>query len=286
MRIARSLLVLCSVAVVACSSPDPPRTTRKPTVGERNRREPSTEDLTEDESDEPTPEENDPPQAPLDSDGDGVPDTEDCDPTLPSVGRRFLEDTLAIDKGHFANADGFPAASWLYDGGYRQDRLADASDAAVFVNQPSIKDVLVEVRVASTEITGAITPPLRQIFVLVGTTINAGQFDALGCGIEVDGTQSPEQKTSVVRLSGPATNVTTTVEDRVNRPAVQVNEELTIQARLSKGVLTCMVTQGEGGAATTTIATANGVGVVTGSVGFFTRQTKALFKQARICELR
>lgn len=287
MRFTVLSLVLCSLALVACSTPEATRTTRKPTPGQRERGQTSTDDLTESElEDDPILEDPDPsPLGPVDSDGDGVIDEEDCEPSSPSVGMRLLQDPLATDKGFFASADGFPATSWTYDGAYRQARIADAADTSLFVGQPSVEDVLVEIRSASTEISNAYTPTLRQIFVLLGATVTGGQLGALGCGVEVDSTQSPQQKTSVVRLAGPPANVATTLLDQGTRPALQVNQEFRIEARLSKGTLTCRVTQDVDGVATTTTATASGLGAVKGAVGLFTRQSKALFKQARICEL-
>lgn len=288
MRIAVLSLVLCSIALGACSSPEATRTTRKPTPGDRSRVQTSPDDDPElEELEDPVLDEIEgaPVGGQVDSDGDGVPDEEDCEPRLRAVGRRLLEDPLTTDKGLFESADGFPAASWLYDAAYRQDRLANAGDTSVFVKHPTVGDVLVELRAASTGITTDFTPTLRQVFVLLGATIDDGRLDALGCGIEVDGAKSPTQRTSVVRLSGAASSVATTGIQQVTRGAVQVNEEFRIEARLSKGTLTCRVTQDVGGVATTTTATARDLGEVKGSIGLFTRQSKALFKQARICEL-
>ncbi len=220
-----------------------------------------------------------------DVDGDGAPDAEDCDPTSPALRRRVAEDSLTGDEGLFAAAGGFPAASWSYESGYRQTRLLDASDASLFVSDTDVGDVQIEVRTASTE-TGAITPRLRQIFLVVGASDAGGSLLAHGCGIEVVEGMTPEPKTSIVKLDGGTTNVVTTALQRVTRPAVQTNEELSIKLRLEDGAMTCDVTQGTGAAAVVTTATANGLGNLRGRVGFFTRQTKALFKGVRICNLK
>ena len=137
------------------------------------------------------------------------------------------------------------------------------------------------VTAASTEVSGAITPKLRQMFIVVGASSQQGQLLAHGCGVEVVEGETPEQKTSVVRLSGPTGAVTTTPLDRVARPALQANEEFGMRATLEGGKLTCVITQN----GQTTTAQAN-VGALTGSVGMFTRQTKALFKNARVCKLK
>jgi hypothetical protein len=226
--------------------------------------------------------EQDPPSG-ADGDGDGVPDAVDCDPASSlTAGTKLLDDDLATDKAFFTAASGFSQASWTYDGAsYRQTRLIDEADAALFSKDAALGDQIVELRSASTEI-AAITPRLRQIFILLGTTMTGGQLSALGCGVEVVQGQVTEQKTSVVRLSGGPSAMTTTPISRVDRAPLQVNEEFSIKAHLALGTLRCDVTVG----GTTTTAVASNLGPVSGSVGLFTRQTKALFKQARICKLK
>lgn len=221
-----------------------------------------------------------------DTDGDGVPNADDCDPSSKSLKRRIVEDTLGADKGLFAAAAGFPATSWTFANvaAYQQTRLVDAttSDVSFFTKDSAIGDVQIEVTTASTEVSSAITPRLRQIFVVVGAT-SGGTFKGTGCGIEVVQGESPEQKTSIVKLEGPPSNVTTTVLQRVTRPAVQANEELSVKLRLEDGAMICDVSQA-GGVMTT--ATASGLGALQGSIGFFTHQTKALFENVRVCSLK
>ncbi len=278
------------VALTACSAPVPTQTTHRAGSSSgtpsRSKAGTSSDEATlpvdgmddEDDTDAAT-------TAPAlpDSDGDGIPDESDCDPFSALIaGTKLLEDDLATDKALFAAADGFPQASWMHDGAaYRQTRVVDAADTSLFVKDAAIGDAIVEVVTASTEV-AAITPRLRQIFVLLGTSVTGGQLSAIGCGIEVVQGEAVEQKTSIVRLTGAPGAVSTTPLQRVNRAAVQVNEQLSIKARLAQGTLTCDVTNG----GVTTTATASGLGTPKGSVGFFTRQTKALFKQARICKLK
>lgn len=218
-----------------------------------------------------------------DTDGDGAPDDVDCDPASAALGRRIVEDPLALDQGLFGAPDGFPAESWSFDAAYRQTRLADASDVSFYTSGSDVGDVQIEVRASSTEV-GALTPRLRQIFILVGASTVGGTLTAHGCGIEVVEGQTPEQKTSIVKLEGATASVLTTALQRVTRPAVAVNEELAIKVRLEDGAMTCDVTQG-GVPPVTTTATANGLGALRGRIGLFTRQTKALFKSVRACNL-
>jgi hypothetical protein len=224
-----------------------------------------------------------------DDDGDGVPNADDCDPTSNTLRRRIVEDSLGSDKGLFAAAAGFPTTSWTFDGAaaYRQVRLADASDASFYAKAADIGDVQIEVTAASAEVSSAFAPRLRQIFVVVGATSSGGSFTAHACGIEVVQGESPEQRTTITKLEGTTTNVTASVIQRVSRPAVQVNEDFTMKLRFSGGAMICDVTQpGAPGGAVTTTATANNLGALVGSVGLFTRQTKATFKNIRVCALK
>ena len=231
----------------------------------------------------------DPTTTPGDDDGDGVANADDCDPNSKTLGRRVVEDALGSDKGLFAPAAGFPTASWTFDGAaaYRQVRLADAADAAFYTKDSALGDVQVEVTAASAEVSSAFTPRLRQIFVVVGGTSSGGNFTAHGCGIEVVQGEMPEQRTTIVKLEGTVGNVTSTVLQRVSRPAVQINEDFEMKLRLLGGAMICDVTQpGAPGGAVTTTATANNLGALQGSVGLFTRQTKATFKNIRVCGLK
>jgi hypothetical protein len=226
---------------------------------------------------------------PDDDDGDGVANADDCDPASKTLGRRIVEDALGSDKGLFAPAAGFPAASWTFDGAaaYRQVRLADAADVSFYAKDAALGDVQIEVTAASAEVSSAITPRLRQIFVVVGGASANDTFSAVGCGIEVVQGETPEQRTTVVKLAGSPGSVTSSVLQRVSRPAVQVDEDFTLKLRFLDGAMICDVTQpGAPGGAVTTTATANNLGALTGSVGLFTRQTKATFKNVRVCALK
>jgi len=229
------------------------------------------------------PDDDKPPVTPIaDADKDGIADGVDCAPNDASIaGTRLLQDDLTADKGFFSQADGFPA-SWSYSAGYIQSRLAASPDQAIFTKDAAISEAIVEVTAASTEISSAITPILRQMFITFGTKMTGGILSAVGCGLEVDASQTVTQKTTVARLSGAPGSVTASPLNRVDRGPVQAKEEFKIKAVLKGTTLTCQVTIG---AATTTTATAN-VGALTGSIGLYTNQTKALFKQASICKLK
>ena len=60
-----------------------------------------------------------------------------------------------------------------------------------------------------------------------------------------------------------------------------------MKLRFTGGAMICDVTQpGAPGGAATTTTTANNLGALEGSVGLFTRQTKATFKNIRVCALK
>jgi hypothetical protein len=281
----------CSVVLGACSAPEPSGTKRSNGGTSTNKAGPGGDD--DGDGKNPASPDNDripengtpsTPTTPTTPTDPGTGGTDDCDPPGATVlGTKLLVDDLATEKGFFTSADGFPQGSWAYDGtAYRQSRIIDAGDTSVFNKDPQVSNVVVEVSAASTEISTTLGTPLRQIFIVMGTMVNAGSLSAVGCGIEVVGGEAVTQKTSIVRLDGPTANVTTTVLQRTNRGAVQVNEEFKMKAKLMAGTLTCDVTIG----GATTTATASNLGLLKGSVGFFTRQTKALFKKASICKVK
>lgn len=225
---------------------------------------------------------------PSDDDGDGVANADDCDPNSKALRRRIVEDSLGADKGLFAPAAGFPTASWTFAGAaaYRQTRLADAADVSFYSQDAALTDVQVEVTAASAEVSSAFTPRLRQIFIVVGG-MSGATFSGHACGIEVVQGETPEQRTTIVKLEGTPASVTSTVVQRVSRPAVQLNEDFHMKMRFLDGAMVCDVTQPSApGGAVTTQATANNLGALKGSVGLFTRQTKGIFKNIRVCGLK
>jgi len=233
---------------------------------------------------DPQPNEDPATQAEADTDGDGIPDSKDCDPASAAIaGTKLINDTLAADTQAFSVAPGFPTADWSYaNESYVQTRLMNASDATFYMGDQALGDVDVEVAASSTDVTDTISPRLRQMFVLVGATMNNGSLDAYGCGVEVVQGMSPEQRTSVVKLSGPTATVTTTAIDRTPRNILKEGEPFSIKATLKGGTLTCVVSQG---ADVVTTAKADNLTNVTGSMRFFTRQTKAAFKNVKACKL-
>lgn len=221
-----------------------------------------------------------------DADKDGIADEKDCDSTNPAIGMRLVEDSLAADATLFAPATGFPSASWSFaDSAYRQTRLVDGGDAAFFMGEKDVGDVDLEVRAASTDVT-TISPRLRQMFVLVGAKMESGTFTAWGCGAEVVQGMAPEQRTSVVKLSGaPGGAITTTAIQRTARTILKEGEDYAIKARVSGGKITCTVMQGQD-LDTLTTAEAIDQGEIKGALGFYTRQTKAYFKNVKACKLQ
>ena len=226
-------------------------------------------------------------QTQTDTDGDKIGDACDCEPTDALVAAyAVVSDDLSTDQGKFAPAVDLPAASWGFSAGaYRQVRLAQgASDAAFSISKSSamLRDIFVEVRASSTEIATYATNH-RQILILSGASSSGGTFSATACGLEVVDGLVPTQKISVLGLSGSPASVTTTATTRVDRPAVQPGEEFVLRMQVRAGEITCSVKLGDAAAFT---ATASGVTTVSGAVGLYTRETKGLFKNIKICEYR
>jgi hypothetical protein len=219
----------------------------------------------------------------LDGDLDEYGDACDCDPADGQVAAFLVtQDALDADRGLFAAAPGFSPANWSYSGGaLRQTRLAnDAEDAIVFSQVADLGDVIIDVRAASTDIENFDATDLRQIFVLVRTASSAQSFSSYACGIEVVEGLSPSQKTSAVTLGGAPAAVQTTPQQRVDRDQVVENEEFDLRLSVESGILTCTaVLDGD----EVTEAQAINVPAGPGVVGFYTRETRALFKSVRIC---
>jgi hypothetical protein len=236
-----------------------------------------------------------------DGDTDGFGNACDCDPAdMAVIGYRIFTDPMSTDNGQFSAPVGFNGANWTYgpdenavppDTGtgmaYRQTRLADdANDVSFYFGNTLLDHVRVDVRAASTQI--QILPAgqnLRQIFIVARGVDTGTTFRAQACGIEVVDGLTPTQKTTTATLGGSPTGVTSTVRMRTDRRAVQVDEEFELHMVLSGGTMTCTANLVGPPAAETTVATASGLTVEEGAVGLFARETKALFKNVRICRL-
>jgi hypothetical protein len=233
----------------------------------------------------------------LDDDLDNFGNVCDCDPNQASiVGYRVFVDSMTSDSGMFDSPVGFMGANWSFgpdvngvapDTGtaYRQTRLeSGGEDASFFFGNTLLENVRIDARVASTAIQD--TPPnLRQIFLIARAASTGSTFRAQACGIEVVDALTPTQRTSTITLEGSPAAVSSTVRMRTPRRAVQVDEELELHMILEGGDMTCTANLFGAPGNETTTATASGLTSGEGAVGFYTRETRALFKNLRICEL-
>lgn len=212
-----------------------------------------------------------------DRDLDGTGDGCDCDADDGEVaGELIVGDSLGTDRGLTAAVPGFPLASWSHSGtALEQGELADDRADALQITDAMVGDLRVDVTVASTDIQDFGADDLRQLFIVVGA---GTPFSAHGCGIEIVEGMTPTQRTSIVVLDGAGTPVTSAL-DRVSRSAVQENEELAMSMSYRGGELTCTVTLGGG---EVSVARVSGI-ELGGPVGFFTRETRALFRDLRVC---
>ncbi|MBA3394185.1 MAG: hypothetical protein H0T89_16170 [Deltaproteobacteria bacterium] len=220
-----------------------------------------------------------------DGDADGYGDECDCDPVDQAVAAELvLVDALATNTDKFKAATGFSTANWSYaSGALRQTGLVNnGTDATFLESAVPMRDVLIEVTAASTEIAEFDTTDLRQIFLVARASSSTDQLGAIACGIEVVEGLTPTQKTTAATVGGTPAAVTVTPAQRTNRAAVQVNEEFRLRMVLKGQVVTCSAVV----AGVETVATATNLSSSSGEVGFLTRETKALFKNVRICSYR
>jgi hypothetical protein len=209
-----------------------------------------------------------------------VPDAVDCDPTSGALGARVVEDDLAAADGLVGAAPGFDPTAWMYaDGAYRQQSLHDRDDVS-FLTAPMPPAFSAEVHVAATQF-GTFSPKLRQMFLVIGGNSNGSGFSGFGCGVEAVEGATPPYKASLVHLSGGALAIATEPVRREDVDALSTGDDLAITAVVTSGNLTCTVVQS---GRTTTLA-APSVGVVSGALGFATRQVKAAFSKLRVCQV-
>ncbi len=221
-----------------------------------------------------------------DTDADTYGDECDCDPgDATEAADLVVEDSLATAGTRFTPATGFAAASWSYTtGAYRQTRLVnDGSDASFYSGTENLTDVIIEATVASTAIQGFDATDLRQLMFIARAESSAAKFAGAACGIEVVEGLTPTQKTTTMTMGGIPAAVTGSPINRTNRASIVENEEIKMRMMLKGGDMTCTVTL-DGTDVTT--ATATNVAQTAGKVGFYTRETKALFKNLKICSYR
>ncbi len=222
--------------------------------------------------------------AQADRDGDDYGDACDCEPDDNTVAATMIaEDSLATATTLLTPAVGFPANSWLYENdGYAQDRLEDESADATFFGGKPLTDVRVRVTAASTEVDSFDGDDLRQLFIVARATSNAAAYSALACGIEIVEALNDSRKTSIIALGGTPAIPTTSALARNDREQLDTDEEFEVVLELRGGAMTCIVTID----GTTTTATTADAPVSAGAVGFYTRETKSLFKNVQLCSYR
>jgi hypothetical protein len=220
----------------------------------------------------------------VDGDGDGYGDACDCDPADAAVfGEAFIESSLAEDSGLFAPAPGFEAANWSFaNERYQQGVVTKGVTNAVLANGSNeIDDVRIDVVASSTGIQET-NDDFRQLMLLVGASSNGGQFTAIGCGAEVIDAETPRRTAGVIELAGSAGQaLSRTPLQTVERPLLSVNKEIALSLDLKDGNMTCTVVQ-DGVPYTTSVS---GL-AAKGSIGLFTRETRAYFKSFRACTYR
>lgn len=221
-----------------------------------------------------------------DADGDLVGDACDCEPE-DAGNDSFLvvDDDLLQDSGLFTPTQSFDPINWRQEaGGYSQSRLADQSNDAALFQGLQMTDVYMRVTAASTEIANFDDQDMRQLLLVARVSALADSYEAYGCGLEVVEGLLPTQKTTALKFSGPPPDgLDVEVYERTDRAAVQVNEDFELEMILRGNLMQCTATLTPSGA---TVATATEIPIKAGYVGLHTRETKALFKNLKVCEYR
>ena len=209
----------------------------------------------------------------------------DCDMSEQLVAAyKVFESPLTADPGTFTVPTGFTAANWTFPGDAYEQARAPArgtTDVTFFDGESALDEVLLDVTASSTEIVNA-PPNFRQLLILFGARMEDGQLRSKACGIEViDGVPEPT-KVSVLEISGPPDNLTTTEIRRAFRASVSGSgsDFFRLQMHLRQGTVSCSFSLGDGGGIATVSAD---VSDTRGRTGFMTRETKAKFKDLRIC---
>ncbi len=220
-----------------------------------------------------------------DTDTDTVGDACDCDPADPDLDAYLVvEDDLQQESNLFTPTDSFDEDNWIYEDGLQQIRLADESNDAALFQGLEMTDVYMRVTAISTDITNFDDEDLRQLFLVARVDAQATSYEAYGCGIEVVEGLDPTQKTTALKFSGPPPDtLDMEIYQRTDRAELRENEEIELELELRGSAMRCTATQNPSGA---TIATTSAIPIKSGYVGVHTRETKALFKNLRICEFR
>ena len=220
----------------------------------------------------------------LDGDGDGIGNPCDCDPQDPEIGPE-LETVDLGDPESLLPAQGYTFANWSNTlGAALQNRLANNGlDAALLALTQEAQNVYVEVVAASTESQGFDATDDRIVFINARYR-DGGNATGVGCGIRVDETQTPSQRLQLVNISGTSGNPTITPIANQARNAVNFNETFKLAFKLKGANATCIITFLQQANAKQTINATNATNQ-SGDITLFTKETKASYTNAKICQV-
>jgi hypothetical protein len=212
----------------------------------------------------------------------------DCDPTGQLAAYEILVDDLGSDRGQVLPATGFEGGVWSFsDSAYRQqaEMSPGRTDASLVALAEPAGDLLIHVTASSTAATTFEGQDnLRQLFLTARTQASASEYAAAACGIdlEIDSSGAVTGRHAIAaELSGSPSSVTTQVRGSRESRQLSFGDEFDIRMELRGGQMVCQVTiDGE-----PFFVQASGFGGSSGSVGFHTRETQALFKNLRVCGL-
>jgi hypothetical protein len=222
----------------------------------------------------------------LDGDGDGIGNPCDCNPQDPEIGPEL--ETLDLgDPKSLLPAQGYAFGSWTHNaalGAALQNRAVDNGfDSVLLALNNQQQNVFVEVTASAQ---AAVVGSNDRIVALTTRYKDGANATGVACGIRVDNAEpaGATQRLQLLNLSGPAGTPALAKLTNVVRSAVDVDETFKLSLKLKGANATCILTLLEQGNAQQTINTTAATNQI-GSIGLFTRETKATYSNVKICQV-
>ena len=222
----------------------------------------------------------------LDGDGDGIGNPCDCDPQDPEIGPEL--ETLDLgDPESLLPAQGYAFGSWTHNaalGTTLQNRAVDNGfDSVLLALNNQQQNVFIEVTASAQ---AAVAGSNDRIIGLSARYQDGANATGVNCGIRVDVAETTNtQRLQLLNISGTSGNPTLTKLENQPRYAVILDEQFKLSFKLKGATASCTMTFLDDNPPTTLTIGANNATNQTGSIGLFTRETKATYSNVKICQV-